>query len=83
MAVLYNKPGIILAMLFVTMPFTIRSLQPVLMGLDRDREGNLHAWGRRYKTTFWKVTVPSVLQDSDRSLSHLRAGGSAGDPGRS
>ena len=61
MAVLYNQPGIILAMLFVTMPFTIRSLQPVLMGLERDQEEAAFTLGASPWTTFWKVTVPSVL----------------------
>ena len=61
MAVLYNQPGIILAMLFVTMPFTIRSLQPVLMGLERDQEEAALTLGASPWTTFWKVTVPSVL----------------------
>ena len=61
MAVLYNQPGIILAMLFVTMPFTIRSLQPVLMGLDRDQEEAAFTLGASPWATFWKVTVPSIL----------------------
>ncbi len=61
MAVLYNHPGIILAMLFVTMPFAIRSLQPVLMSLDRDQEEAAYTLGASPLTTFWKVTVPSVL----------------------
>jgi sulfate transport system permease protein len=61
MAVLYNRPGIILAMLFVTMPFTIRSLQPVLMGLERDQEEAAFTLGAGPWTTFWKITVPSVL----------------------
>ncbi len=61
MAVLYNQPGIILAMLFVTMPFTIRSLQPVLMGLERDQEEAAFTLGASPWMTFWKVTVPSVL----------------------
>ncbi|MDR4479125.1 MAG: sulfate ABC transporter permease subunit CysT [Nitrospira sp.] len=61
MAVLYNQPGIILAMVFVTMPFTIRSLQPVLMGLERDQEEAAFTLGASPWTTFWKVTVPSVL----------------------
>ena len=58
---LYAKPGIILAMLFVTMPFTIRSLQPVLMELEREREEAAFSLGASPWTTFWKVTVPSVL----------------------
>ena len=61
MTVLYNQPGIILAMLFVTMPFTIRSLQPVLMGLERDQEEAAFTLGASPWITFWKVTVPSVL----------------------
>ena len=61
LTVLYNQPGIILAMLFVTMPFTIRSLQPVLMGLERDQEEAAFTLGASPWITFWKVTVPSVL----------------------
>ncbi|MDH4187713.1 MAG: sulfate ABC transporter permease subunit CysT [Nitrospira sp.] len=59
--VLYDKPGIVLAMLFVTMPFTIRSLQPVLMELEREQEEAAFSLGASPWTTFWKVTVPSVL----------------------
>ncbi|MDL1890982.1 sulfate ABC transporter permease subunit CysT [Nitrospirales bacterium NOB] len=61
MAVLYNQPGIILAMLFVTLPFTIRSLQPVLMSLEQDQEEAAFTLGASPWTTFWTVTVPSVL----------------------
>ena len=60
-AVIYNQPGIVLAMLFVTMPFTIRSLQPVLLELERDQEEAAFSLGASPWTTFWKVTVPSVL----------------------
>jgi sulfate transport system permease protein len=59
--VLYAKPGIVLAMLFVTMPFTIRALQPVLMELEREQEEAAFTLGASPWTTFWKVTVPSVL----------------------
>ncbi|MBI4400766.1 MAG: sulfate ABC transporter permease subunit CysT [Nitrospirae bacterium] len=59
--VLYDTPGIILAMLFVTMPFTIRALQPVLMELEKEQEEAAYTLGAGAWTTFWKVTVPSVL----------------------
>ena len=36
--VIYQQPGIVLALLFVTYPFVIRSVQPVLMELDRAEE---------------------------------------------
>lgn len=59
--VLYNVPGIVLAMLFVTMPFTIRALQPVLMELERDQEEAAYTLGATPWQVFWRVTVPSVL----------------------
>ena len=37
-AVIYHQPGIVLALLFVTYPFVIRSVQPVLMEMDRAEE---------------------------------------------
>jgi sulfate/thiosulfate transport system permease protein len=61
LAVIYDWPGIVLAMLFVTMPFTIRALQPVLMELEREQEEAAFTLGAGAWTTFWKVTVPSVL----------------------
>jgi sulfate transport system permease protein len=59
--ILYNKPGILFAMVFVTMPFTIRALQPVLEELDQDQEEAAYLLGAGPWTTFWRVTVPSVL----------------------
>ncbi len=59
--ILYNMPGIILAMLFVTMPFTIRALQPVLMELETEHEEAAYTLGAGPWATFWTVTVPSVL----------------------
>jgi sulfate transport system permease protein len=59
--VLYAVPGIVLAMLFVTMPFTIRALQPVLMELEREQEEAAFTLGAGRWTTFWRVTIPSVL----------------------
>lgn len=61
MEVIYARPGIVLAMLFVTMPFTIRALQPVLMELERDQEEAAFTLGASAWTTFWQVTVPSIL----------------------
>ena len=41
-------------MLFVTMPFTIRALQPVLMELEREQEEAAYTLGASAWTTFWK-----------------------------
>jgi sulfate/thiosulfate transport system permease protein len=59
--VLYAKPGIILALLFVTMPFTIRALQPVLMELEAEQEEAAYTLGAGAWTTFWRVIIPSIL----------------------
>jgi sulfate transport system permease protein len=59
--VLYNRPGIIFAMVFVTMPFTIRALQPVLMELEPEQEEAAYTLGAGPFRTFWRVTVPAVL----------------------
>ena len=59
--VLYNLPGIVLAMLFVTMPFTIRALQPVLMELEKEQEEAAYTLGASPFRTFWSVTIPAVL----------------------
>ena len=37
--VVYHQPGIVLALLFVTYPFVIRSVQPVLHGAGPGRGG--------------------------------------------
>lgn len=60
-AILYNTPGIVLAMLFVTMPFTIRAVQPVLMELEREQEEAAYTLGAGRWATFWKVIVPGML----------------------
>ena len=36
--IMFNTPGIILALAFVSFPFVVRSVQPVLMEMDRDME---------------------------------------------
>ncbi|MGQ0811711.1 MAG: sulfate ABC transporter permease subunit CysT [Nitrospiraceae bacterium] len=60
-AIVYERPGIVLAMLFVTMPFTVRALQPVLMELEREQEEAAFTLGASPWITFWKVTVPAIL----------------------
>ncbi len=78
--VIYDQPGIILALLFVTYPFVIRSVQPVLLSLDRAEEEASATLGAGPFTTFRRVTLPtlwpSILTGS--ALSFSRALGEYG-----
>jgi sulfate transport system permease protein len=58
--VIYEVPGIILALLFVTYPFVIRSVQPVLLELDPAEEEAAATLGASPRTTFWRVTLPTL-----------------------
>jgi sulfate transport system permease protein len=58
--VIYHQPGIVLALLFVTYPFVIRSVQPVLMELDPAEEEAAATLGAGAWTTFRRVTLPGL-----------------------
>jgi sulfate/thiosulfate transport system permease protein len=58
--IIYQKPGIVLALLFVTYPFVIRSVQPVLMEMERAEEEAAATLGAGALTTFRRVTLPTL-----------------------
>lgn len=58
--VIYQKPGIVLALLFVTYPFVIRSVQPVLLEMDPAEEEAAATLGAGAFTTFRRVTLPTL-----------------------
>jgi len=53
--------GVILALLFVTLPFVVRTVQPVLIGLDRDVEEAAASLGASRFTTFRRIILPAIL----------------------
>ncbi len=61
LAVIYQQPGIILALLFVTYPFVIRSVQPVLLEVDRGEEEAAATLGAPPWTIFRRVTLPTLF----------------------
>ena len=71
--VIYHQPGIVLALLFVSYPFVIRSVQPVIMELDRAEEEASATLGAGAFTTFRRVTLPvlwpSILTGAGLSFS--------------
>ncbi len=78
--VIYQKPGVVLALLFVTYPFVIRSVQPVLMELDRAEEEAASTLGASSWTTFRRVTLPALFPSilTGSALSFSRALGEFG-----
>jgi sulfate transport system permease protein len=52
--------GLMLALLFVTLPFSVRSVQPVLASLDLDGEAAARTLGAGGVRTFFSVVMPSL-----------------------
>jgi sulfate transport system permease protein len=53
--------GIVLALLFVTLPFVVRTVEPVLIGLDREVEEAAASLGARPFTVFRRIVLPAIL----------------------
>jgi len=70
----------LLALLFVTLPFVVRTVQPVLFELDREMEDAAVSLGAGRFTTFLRVVLPSILPAvlSGVALAFARAVGEFG-----
>jgi len=55
-----TKPAVILALAFVTLPFVVRSVQPVLMEVDREAEQAAASLGASGWTTFRRIILPAL-----------------------
>ena len=58
--VIYALPGMIIATLFVTLPFVAREVIPVLKEFGPEQEEAACILGASKWQTFWKVTLPSI-----------------------
>jgi sulfate transport system permease protein len=59
--VAYAPLGIVFALVFVGLPFTVRTLQPVLEALHKEHEEAAASLGAGRFTTFWRVLLPQLL----------------------
>lgn len=57
----FARPGIVLALLFVTLPFVVRAVEPVLLELDAAEEEAAYTMGATRFTTFRRVILPPLL----------------------
>lgn len=60
MQILYSTPAIILATVFITVPFVARELIPLMQAQGNDEEEAAILLGASGWTTFWKITVPNI-----------------------
>ncbi|HOW94685.1 MAG TPA: sulfate ABC transporter permease subunit, partial [Mycolicibacterium fallax] len=58
--IIFGLPGIVLASIFVTVPFVIREVEPVLHELGTDQEEAAATLGATWWQTFWRITLPSI-----------------------
>ncbi len=75
-----TRAGVVLALLFVTLPFVVRSVQPVLIDADREVEQAAASLGASGFTIFRRVILPTVTPAvvSGAALSFARALGEFG-----
>ncbi len=55
-----TKPALVIALAFVTLPFVVRQVQPVLIEVDREVEEAAASLGASNLTIWWRVIVPSL-----------------------
>jgi sulfate transport system permease protein len=56
----YARAGVVAALLFVTLPFVVRTVQPVLLELDTEMEQAAASLGARPATIFVRIILPNI-----------------------
>jgi sulfate transport system permease protein len=76
----FTRWAIFMALLFVTLPFVVRTVQPVLIELDGEMEEAARSLGASELTTFRRVVLPNILPGilSGIALAFARAVGEIG-----
>jgi len=58
--VIFGLPGMVLATIFVTMPFVVREVEPVLHEIGEEQEQAAATLGASGWQTFWRITLPAI-----------------------
>jgi sulfate transport system permease protein len=59
--VAFTKVAVVMALLFVTLPFVVRAVQPVLLELDTEMEQAAESLGASRFTVFRRIILPNLL----------------------
>lgn len=59
--IVFHQPAIVIAMVFVTFPFVIRAVQPLLEEMDKSEEEAAYTLGASKAKTFLQVIAPTML----------------------
>jgi sulfate transport system permease protein len=57
----FTRAAVAMALLFVTLPFVVRSVQPVLLELDRSMEQAAASLGASQFTVFRRIVLPNLI----------------------
>jgi sulfate transport system permease protein len=58
--VIFGLPGMVLATIFVTLPFVVREVEPVLHEIGTDQEQAAATLGASSWQTLWRITIPAI-----------------------
>jgi sulfate/thiosulfate transport system permease protein len=58
--IVFSVPGIVLATIFVTLPFVVREVAPVLREIGDEQEQAAVTLGASRWQTFWRITLPAI-----------------------
>ncbi|MDF2752504.1 MAG: cysW [Gaiellaceae bacterium] len=58
--VIYALPGMVIATVFVSLPFVVREVVPVLREIGDEQEQAAATLGASSWQTFWKITLPAI-----------------------
>jgi sulfate transport system permease protein len=58
--IIFSLPGMVLATIFVCLPFVVREVTPVLREIGDEQEQAAATLGASRRQTFWRITLPAI-----------------------